>query len=53
MARYPLNQPIRLSTTVKDVTGTLVNATALTLTVKYANADGTTDHRRQPLHTRR
>ena len=42
MARYPLNQPIRLSTTVKDVTGTLVNATALTLTVKYANADGTT-----------
>ena len=42
MARYPLNQPIRISTTVKDVTGTLVNAGAITLTVKYANADGTT-----------
>src|SRR5215831_13090393 len=42
MARYPLNQPIRLSTTVKDVTGTLVNPGALTLLVKIANADGTT-----------
>ena len=41
MARYPLNQPIRLSTTVKDVTGTLVNATALTLLVKLAAVDGT------------
>ena len=41
MARYPLNQPIRLSTTVKDVTGTLVNATTLTLLVKTWNADGT------------
>ncbi len=41
MSRYPLNQPIRLSTTVKDVTGTLVNATALTLLVKIRNADGT------------
>ena len=42
MARYPLNQPIRVSTTVKDVTGTLVNAGALTLLVKITNADGTT-----------
>jgi len=42
MARYPLGQPIRLSTTVKDVTGTLVNATTLTLVVKVRNADGTT-----------
>ena len=42
MSRYPLNQPIRLSTTVKDVTGTLVNATALTLLVKIAVVDGTT-----------
>ena len=42
MARYPLNQPIRLSTTVRDVTGTLVNATALTLLVKIAVIDGTT-----------
>jgi hypothetical protein len=42
MARYPLGQPVRVSTTVKDVTGTLVNAGALTLLVKLANADGTT-----------
>lgn len=41
MARYPLNQPIRLSTTVKDVTGTLVNAGSLTLLVKTWAADGT------------
>jgi hypothetical protein len=41
VARYPLNQPIRLSTTVKDVTGALVNATALTLLVKIAVIDGT------------
>ena len=40
MARYPLGQPIRLSTTVRDVTGTLVNATTLTLVVKLAQADG-------------
>ena len=42
MSRYPLNQPIRLSTTVTDVNGNLTNATAITLTVRYANADGTT-----------
>ena len=41
MSRYPTGQPIRLSTTVKDVTGTLVNATTLTLLVKIRNADGT------------
>jgi hypothetical protein len=41
VARYPLNQPIRLSTTVKDVTGTLVNAGAITLLVKISAADGT------------
>lgn len=41
MARYPLGQPIRLSATVRDVTGTLVNATALTLVAKLAQADGT------------
>jgi hypothetical protein len=41
LSRYPLNQPLRLSTTVRDVTGTLVNATALTLVVKIAQADGT------------
>jgi hypothetical protein len=42
MSRYPLNQPIRISTTVRDVTGTLVNAGTLTLLVKIRNADGTT-----------
>jgi len=41
VARYPLNQPIRISTTVRDVTGALVNATTLTLLVKIAQADGT------------
>ena len=41
MARYPQGQPVRLSTTVRDVTGTLTDAGALTLTVKLAQADGT------------
>ncbi len=41
MARYPAGQPVRLSTTVRDVTGTLVNAGAITLLVKTAAADGT------------
>ena len=41
MSRYPLGQPCRVSTTVKDVTGTLVDAGALTLLVKTAAADGT------------
>jgi hypothetical protein len=41
VSRYPLNQPIRVSTTVRDVTGALVNAGALTLLVKIRNADGT------------
>jgi hypothetical protein len=41
VARYPLNQPIRISTAVRDVTGLLVNATTLTLLVKVAQADGT------------
>jgi hypothetical protein len=41
LARFPLNQPIRLSTTVRDVTGTLVNAATLTLLVKIAVVDGT------------
>ena len=39
--RYPRGQPVRLSTTVRDVTGALVDAGALTLTVKLAQADGT------------
>lgn len=38
MARYPQGQPIRLSTTVKDVTGALVNAGTLTLTVQKPDA---------------
>jgi hypothetical protein len=41
VARYPAGQPVRISTTVKDVTGALVNAGALTLLVKLAQADGT------------
>jgi hypothetical protein len=41
VARYPLGQPCRISTTVRDVTGTPVNATALTLLVKTAAVDGT------------
>jgi hypothetical protein len=46
VSRYPLGQPVRQSTTVRqlnvDGTTTLVNAGALTLLVKIANADGTT-----------
>lgn len=38
MARYPQGAPIRLSTTVKDLTGALVNATSLTLTVSKPDA---------------
>ena len=38
MARYPVGQPVRLSATVKDVTGALVNAGALTLTVQKPDA---------------
>ncbi len=38
MSRYPTGQPIRVSGTVRDVTGTLVNATALTLTVQKPDA---------------
>jgi uncharacterized phiE125 gp8 family phage protein len=41
MARYPSGQPIRLSFTVRDITGALVNPTAATLVVKIAAADGT------------
>jgi hypothetical protein len=41
MARYPQGQPVRVSTTVRDVTGALVNAGTLTLVVKLAQADGT------------
>jgi len=41
VARYPAGQPVRVSTTVKDVTGALVNAGALTLLVKTAAVDGT------------
>jgi len=38
---YPLGQPVRISTTVRDVTGTLVDAGTLTLVVKISAADGT------------
>jgi hypothetical protein len=39
--RYPSGQPVRISTTVRDVTGALVDAGTLTLLVKIAAADGT------------
>jgi hypothetical protein len=41
VARYPQGQPIRLTATVRDVTGALVTAGALTLLVKVSAADGT------------
>lgn len=41
MSRYPQGQPVRLSTTVRDATGTLVTPATLTLLVKLAQADGT------------
>jgi hypothetical protein len=41
MARYPQGQPVRISTTVRDTTGALVNAGTLTLLVKTAAVDGT------------
>lgn len=40
MSRYPLGQPVTVSTTVRDA-GVLVNAGTLTLVVKTAQADGT------------
>jgi uncharacterized phiE125 gp8 family phage protein len=42
VSRFPNGQPVRVSTTVRDVTGALVNAGALTLLVKIAVVDGTT-----------
>jgi len=36
--RYALGQPVRISTTIRDVTGTLVNAGTLSLTVKKPDA---------------
>jgi len=41
VARYPQGQPVKVSTTVRDTTGALVNAGTLTLLVKTAAADGT------------
>jgi hypothetical protein len=41
VSRYPLGQPIRVSTTVRDLSGALVNPGALTLLVKIAAVDGT------------
>lgn len=41
MSRYPLGAPVRVSTTVRDTSGALVNAGTLSLTVKLAQADGT------------
>ncbi len=41
MSRYPNGQPVRLSFTVRDTSGALVNPGAATLVVKIAAADGT------------
>jgi hypothetical protein len=41
LSRYPLGAPVRVSTTVRDTSGALVNAGAISLTVKLAQADGT------------
>lgn len=41
MARYPLGAPVRVSTTVRDTSGTLTTPTALTLAVRAP--DGTTE----------
>lgn len=41
MSRYPSGQPVRISTAVRDTAGALVNAGAITLLVKIAQADGT------------
>ncbi len=38
MSRYPTGQPVRLSTTVRDLAGALVNATVLTLTIQKPDA---------------
>jgi hypothetical protein len=38
VSRYSQGQPVRVSTTVRDVTGTLVNAGAITLTVSKPDA---------------
>jgi hypothetical protein len=38
VARYPQGQPIRLSTTVRDVTGALIDAGTLALTVQKPDA---------------
>lgn len=41
MSRYPLGQPVTIPVTVRDRTGALVDAGALTILVKITNADGT------------
>lgn len=41
MARFPLQQPITLSTTVRNNADALVDAGTLTLLVKISNVDGT------------
>lgn len=42
MARFPLGAPVRVPWNTRDPGGTLVNAAGNSLTVKIANADGTT-----------
>lgn len=39
--RYPAGQPVRISTTLRNLSGALANDSTLTLVVKLAQADGT------------
>lgn len=47
MARYSTGQPVRISATVRDLSGSLVNPTTLTLTV--SKPDGTTQSYASPV----
>lgn len=40
--RYPSGQPVRIAVQTRDLSGNLADATTLTITVKLAQADGTT-----------
>lgn len=48
MPRYSTGQPVRVSTTVRDITGALVNPTTLTLTIQ--KPDGTTQSYASPVN---
>jgi len=48
VARYPLNQPVRVSTTVRDLNGALADPSSITLTL--AKPDGTQQVYSSPAH---